>query len=169
MRKTHAMRSLDAKGIEYRAVEYDTTEAFHTGEEAANLVGVPAEFVYKTMVVIREGSSRGKPVLVMIPVSSQIDLKLLAQGLGEKKLRMATQKEAEKLTGLQVGGISALALRHPQQFEVLIDERAGLLERIHVSAGERGVDLEIAVKDLTTVTNARIVRAAQQENLASGK
>jgi Cys-tRNA(Pro)/Cys-tRNA(Cys) deacylase len=61
--------------------------------------------------------------MVMAPVA-RLDLKVLAQALGEKRLRMATQKEAEKLTGMQVGGISALGLQRPG-FTVLIDERRG--------------------------------------------
>ncbi|HEV8673780.1 MAG TPA: YbaK/EbsC family protein [Methylomirabilota bacterium] len=71
---------------------------------------------------------------------------------------MATQREAEALTGLQVGGISALAVR-PGAFEVLLDASARARERVHVSAGVRGVDLELAVADLITVTGARVVDA----------
>ena len=160
MKKTHAMRVLDSKGIAYRVTEYDSSGEFHTGEEAAALVRAPAELVYKTLVVLREASPAGKPMMVMVPVAIQLDLKLLAESLGDKRLRMATQKEAEKLTGMQVGGISALALQQPG-FTVLIDERARPLERIHVSAGARGMDVELAVGDLVSLTGARFVRVAR--------
>jgi len=96
--------------------------------------------------------------MVMAPVAFELDLKLLASEVGAKRLRMATQKQAERLTGIQVGGISALGVRRLERFEVLIDESAGRLERVHVSAGARGVDLELAVADLLRVTGARFVR-----------
>jgi Cys-tRNA(Pro)/Cys-tRNA(Cys) deacylase len=178
-KKTHAMRLLDSKGIPYRVTEYDSSGEFHTGEEAAALVGAPAEVVYKTLVVLRDAPApvgRGpsvdrlragalrhrerKPMMVMAPVALQIDLKLLAEALGEKRLRMATQKEAEKLTGMQVGGISALGLQRPG-FTVLLDERAQALERVRMSAGVRGMDIELAVSDLVALTGARFVRAAR--------
>lgn len=158
MKKTHAIRLLDSKHIAYRATEYDAAGEFHTGEEAAALVGALVEAVYKTLVVLRDTPQPGKPLLVMIPVALQLDLKLLAQALGEKRLRMATQKEAEKLTGMQVGGISALGLQKPG-FTILIDERAQALERVHISAGARGMDVELAVSDLVALTGARFARA----------
>jgi Cys-tRNA(Pro)/Cys-tRNA(Cys) deacylase len=159
-RKTHAMRLLDSKQIAYRVTEYDSSGEFHTGEEAAALVGAPAEAVYKTLVVLRDAPQAGKPMMVMVPVAAQLDLKALAEALGEKRLRMATQKEAEKLTGMQVGGISALGLLQPG-FTILIDERARVLERVHISAGARGMDMELAVSDLVALTDARFVRAAR--------
>jgi Cys-tRNA(Pro)/Cys-tRNA(Cys) deacylase len=110
--------------------------------------------------VLRDAPSAGKRLMVMIPVALQLDLKLVAESLGEKRLRMATQKEAEKLTGMQVGGISALGLQRPG-FTVLIDERAQALERVHVSAGARGMDIELAVRDLVSLTGASFVRAAR--------
>jgi Cys-tRNA(Pro)/Cys-tRNA(Cys) deacylase len=157
--KTHAMRVLDARGIRYRATEYDASREFHTAEEAAELVGASAESVYKTLVVIRESDARAKPLMVLVPSTSQLELKALARATGDKRLRMATQREAERLTGMQVGGISALALRRPT-FEILIDDRARNLDEIHLSAGVRGVELALAVDDLVAVTGARYVPLA---------
>ncbi len=156
--KTHAMRVLEAKGIDYRATVYDASGAFHSGEEAAALVGAPPDAVYKTLVVMREGAPREKPLLVMVPSALQLDLKLLAKATGDKKLRMATQREAERMTGMQAGGISALGLRKPG-FEIMLDERARSLERIHISAGVRGTDIDLRVDDLVAVTGARFVSA----------
>jgi len=92
-----------------------------------------------------------------------VDLKMLAKSLGDakRKLRMATQREAESLTGLQIGGISALALLN-RGFEIVLDEPALALDQIHISAGQRGVDLQLAVKDLIAVTRAKIVRATSE-------
>ena len=74
---------------------------------------------------------------------------------------MASQREAERLTGLKVGGISALAVR-AGAFEVLVDATAEGRERIHVSAGVRGVDLELGVADLLAVTGGRLVDASRE-------
>ena len=156
MRKTHAMRALDARGISYRVVEYDAGGAFHSADEAAELLGVDAATVYKTLVALRDDGSRGKPVLAIIPATSHLDLKSLARVCGAKKMRMAAQREAEQLTGMQVGGISALALKRPGGFDVLLDASAKRLPSIHVSAGERGLDLQIAVGDFLAVTAARV-------------
>lgn len=158
MKKTHAIRLLESKGIDHRVTEYDSSGEFHTGEEAAALVGAPAEAVYKTLVVLNDGDPKARPMMAVIPVAAQLDLKGLASAVRAKKLRMATQREAENLTGMQVGGISALALQRPD-FEILLDEQAILLERFHVSAGARGMDVELAVEDFVALTGARYVRA----------
>ena len=156
-KKTHAIRLLESKGIAHRVTVYDDAGEFHTGEEAAALVGAPVEAVYKTLVVLRDPPG-GRPLLVIVPVTAQADLKVLAAALGEKRLRMATRKEAEKLTGMQVGGISALAVP-AGRFDVLIDEAARSMEMIHVSAGARGMDVELAVADLVRLTDARYTTA----------
>ncbi len=174
--KLNSMRVLDARKIPYVATEYDASREFHSATQAAQLIGAPVEQVYKTLVVLRDPSSfdyrsggsgrvpkSGKPILVMVASSREVDLKVLAKSLGDakQKLRMATQREAEALTGLQVGGISALALLN-RGFEIVLDESARALEHIHISAGERGVDLRLAVKDLIAVTNAKVVKATSE-------
>jgi Cys-tRNA(Pro)/Cys-tRNA(Cys) deacylase len=159
MRTTQAMRMLDARGIAYVAREYDPTGAFHSGEEAAALVGAPPALVYKTLVVLRDGDARSRPMLVMVPSDRELDLRRFAEGIGAKRARMASQREAERLTGMQAGGISALALAG-RAFDVYIDGAARDVPRVHVSAGVRGVDLAIAVADLVAVTGARFTPAS---------
>ena len=107
MDKTHAMRVLDAHKIPYTAKVYDTSGDFHPGAEAAALIGADPAIVYKTLVVLRDNGPRTKPILVMVPVESEVDLKTLAISLGEKKLRMAKQREAEDMTGMQVKRVAA--------------------------------------------------------------
>src|SRR5262245_41022044 len=158
--KTNAARLLEARGIGHRVRVYDPDRAFHTADEAAALLGVPGGSVLKTLVVLREGPARAKPLLVLVPSDRQVDLKRLGQALGEKRLRMASQREAEQLTGLKVGGISALAVK-AGAFEVLMDGSAASWERVHVSAGVRGVDLEVGTRDLLAVTGARLVDASR--------
>ena len=167
MKKTNAMRALDAQRIHYVGVEYDPSGEFHPADEVARILQVPVENVYKTLVVLREhpadSSTRSKPLLVMIAASSELDLRVLAKGIGEKSLRMATQKEAEQLTGSQVGGISALALLG-RGFEIYIDNRGLALEDIHVSGGVRGLDLNLRVADLLSITGARPIPTTLSES-----
>ncbi|CAG0941167.1 Cys-tRNA(Pro)/Cys-tRNA(Cys) deacylase YbaK [Anaerolineae bacterium] len=162
--KLNSMRLLESRKIKFKATTYDASGEFHSATEAAQLIGAPVEAVYKTLVVLREPPKSGKPILVMIASQREVDLKALAKSLNEKKLRMATQREAESLTGLQVGGISALALLN-RGFEMCIDQAARALDQIHMSAGQRGVDLQLAVNDLIDLTRAKFVRATDIENL----
>jgi Cys-tRNA(Pro)/Cys-tRNA(Cys) deacylase len=153
------MRLLDARHVAYEVVRY--SPEVHSASGVAGSTGLDPGMVYKTLVVQRlaRAGGRAKPLLVMIAGDRQIDLGALAASLGEKKLRMASHREAEALTGLQVGGISALALLN-KGFDVLIDRAAQGLERVAVSGGERGVDLVLAVSDLVRVTGARWVDAS---------
>ncbi len=162
MNKTNAMRVLEARKIPYEIFVYDAAGEFHSAAEAAALLGAPVEAVYKTLVVLNEDASgsRKKPLLVMVASAREIDLRVLAKSVGVKKLRMATKKEAEQLTGAQIGGISALAQLN-KGFEILLDETANTLEWIHVSGGARGVDLKLRVADLVRVTNAQWVAATE--------
>lgn len=154
--KNNVTRLLDSRKIAYTTVEYDGAQ-FHSADEVAQLIGVPVERVYKTIVVLREDKTR-KPLLVMVAAPREIDLKKLAASLGEKKLRVARHDEAEALTGLQVGGISALALLS-KPFEICLDRTALEVEHLHISGGQRGLDVKIGVKDLITLTKAKTVEA----------
>jgi Cys-tRNA(Pro)/Cys-tRNA(Cys) deacylase len=151
--KTNSMRLLDSRKVAYEVYEYSSE--IHSAVEAAQAIGKPADCVYKTLVVMRE-VTRAKPLLVMVPGDRELDLRVLAKSTGDKKLRMATQKEAESLTGLLVGGIGALALLN-RGFEIWLDRAAKSAgrERICVNAGQRGVMLELRVDDLARLTNAR--------------
>ena len=149
--KTIAMRLLEGKKVSYQVHEYPAAE--RDAEIVAEEMGVPAGQVFKTLVVTRPPK---KPMLVMVPATKQLDLKKLAKAVGEKKLKMAAHKEAEDLTGLQVGGISALALVN-KGFAVFLDQSAQEFDQIYVSAGQRGLDIQLAVKDLIKVTGARTV------------
>jgi Cys-tRNA(Pro)/Cys-tRNA(Cys) deacylase len=156
--KTNAMRALEALMVPYQV--YTFPPDIHSAEGVARVVGLPAEQVYKTLVVLRHESpaKQARPMLVMIAGDREIDLKVLARSLGEKKLRMATYREAEQITGLQVGGISALALLN-RGFEVYIDQVVTSLSHVLVSAGRRGINLRLRVDDLIQVTGARIIQA----------
>ena len=151
MEKTLAMKLLDGKKIKYEAFTYSAEE--REAKSVAEMLAVPPGQVFKTLVVVRPSA---KPMLVMVPSDRQLDLKLLAKAVGEKKLKMATQQEAEQLTGLQVGGISALAVGN-RPFVIYIDSAAQAYDHIYISAGKRGINLKVGVKDLVKVTGARWV------------
>lgn len=152
--KTNAMRALDAHKIPYSTFVYP--ETIHSADEVAVLLGVPASQVYKTLVVLAEG---GRRLLVMAPGGREIDLRLLARGVGAKSAQMALQREAERLTGLKVGGISPLALLD-KRFEVYLDATAAGLDEIYLNGGQRGINLKLRVDDLVTITGARLVAAS---------
>jgi Cys-tRNA(Pro)/Cys-tRNA(Cys) deacylase len=151
--RNNVTRLLDARKIAYTVFELSPEK--HSAEETAALLGVPASHVYKTLVVLRETKGK-KPLLVMVPGGRELDLKKLAASLGEKKLKMATQSEAEALTGLLTGGISALALLN-KGFEICLERAAEKLDYVHVSAGQRGADLRLSPIDLAAVTGCRWV------------
>jgi len=151
--KLNSMRVLDRVSVPYEALAFPST--IHSAEGVAEHLNLPLSEVFKTLVVERPAG--GKPLLVMA-ADRELDLKKLAAALGEKKFRMARHAEAERLTGLKVGGISPLALLN-RGFQVYLDRPAVRLETIVISAGLRGVNLRVGVKDLLQVTGAHVVVA----------
>lgn len=151
--KTNAMRTLDARKVSYQTFTYSSE--IHSAQGAAEALGLPSEWLYKTLVVLPE-SGQGRPILVMVPGDKELDLKVLGSSVGEKKLRMASQREAESLTGLLVGGISPLALLN-KNFRIFIDRVALELERIYINGGQRGLNLCLTPADLVAVTGAQPV------------
>ncbi len=156
--RLNSMRLLDANRVSYETILFSPD--IHSATEVADVVGMDPAMVYKTLVVLRPA---GRPLLVMIAGNRELDLKALAASIGEKKVHMATHREAESLTGLQVGGISALALLN-KGFDIYIDRPAFKSEWVVVSAGQRGVNLRLAVADLVRVTGARWVDATGESD-----
>lgn len=155
VKKTLAMRLLESRGVSYQPIVFP--ETIHDALGVAAHTGLPAQMVYKTLVVlVVDPLPRGKPrpLLAMIPAGRTLDLKKTARAAGVKRVEMARQVEAERLTGLKVGGISALALVD-RGFPVVLDEPARAMEEIVVSAGQRGLNLRLSVKDLVAVAGAQ--------------
>lgn len=142
-------RLLDTKKITYKSFELPPGKL--GAEETARYLGVAPDLVYKTIVVTRP---KGKPILAVIPGTHRVDLKLLAAALGEKKVILPTERQAEELTGLMAGGISPLALVN-RGFQVLISQEAMNRSEIHVSGGQRGLNIRLPVKSLLEITGAR--------------
>ena len=152
-------RLLDARKILYTAYELPVEK--HGALETANLLNVEPASVFKTIVITRDKPK--KPLLVVVPGPSSVDLKLLASALGEKKVFLPTEREAEQLTGLQAGGISPLALIN-KGFQVVIDISAENHYEIHVSGGQRGVNIKLSVADLIKLTNARLAAVSKPDD-----
>ena len=152
--RTNSMRMLGGMRIPYTA-HYFSPE-IHSATEVAAALGVPPGQVFKTLVTLPQ-TSKPRPMLAIIPADRELDLKCLAATVAEKKVRMAAHKEAEALTGLLVGGISALALLQ-KRWRVYLDASAQDCGEILVSAGQRGINLQLAVDDLIKVTGARLAK-----------
>jgi Cys-tRNA(Pro)/Cys-tRNA(Cys) deacylase len=145
-------RLLDQRKISYRSFELPAEKL--GARASARILGVDPEIVYKSIVAVRP-TPGSKPVLAVIPGNHQLDLKTLAVVLGEKKVQVPTQREAERVTGLLAGGISPLALIN-KGFTILLDRSADKHAEIHISGGQRGLNIRLPVKDLLRLTGARL-------------
>jgi Cys-tRNA(Pro)/Cys-tRNA(Cys) deacylase len=148
-------RFLDVRKVKFTAHELPVEKL--GALEAAQFMGVPQDQVFKTIVTMRD---RGKPVLAVVAGTRVVDLKLLASFLGEKKMSLPTEREAERLTGLQAGGISPLALIH-KGFQVVIDSAVQNFNDVYISGGQRGLNIQIQVNDLVKLTNAAIAEISR--------
>lgn len=158
MIKNNVTRLLDGRKIPYKAYQLPSEKL--SALDVAKFLGVPPEQVYKTIVVTRV--RRGKPILALVPGPGEVDVKALAKHIGEKKVNLPTQREAEQLTGLQAGGISPLALLN-RGFQVIVDSSAKNYEELYISGGQRGLDIRLpltAIISLTRATLAEISRFA---------
>lgn len=150
-------RLLDARKIPYAA--YETPAEKLGALETARFLNVEPASVFKTIVVAREKPK--KPLLVVVSGDADVDLKRLAAALGEKKVFLTTEREAEALTGLQAGGISPLALIN-KGFQVVIDSSARAMGEIHVSGGQRGLNVKLNVDALAGLVNARFADVSRR-------
>ena len=154
MKKTLAMKVLEGRNVPFEPFTYPASE--RDAVKIADHFGVPHDQVFKSLVVARPHK---KPLLVMIPANYRLNLKKLAKATGDKKLKMSTHAEAEKLTGLQVGGISPLALLNKGSV-MLIDRVADQHDEIFVSAGQKGINLKVSRKGLVKVVAAKSIDTA---------
>lgn len=151
-------RMLDSHKIPYTAFEVPAEKL--GALETARILGVPGEQVFKTIVVLREG--KGKPILAVVPGTAEVDLKAVARAIGEKKVRLPTEREAERLTGLQAGGISPLALIN-RGFQMILDTSAQSFDEIHVSGGQRGMNIRLPVTALIQLTRSQVAPVSTEK------
>jgi len=154
-------RMLDSRKIKYASYELPPEKL--GAQETAGLLGVDASIVFKTIVITRENPK--KPLLVVLPGTRIVDLKLVAIAAGEKKVTLPTEREAEAITGLQAGGISPLALIN-KGFMVVIDVSAQDFTEIHISGGQRGFNIKLGVDDLSELTKARFAAVTRSISAA---
>ena len=148
---TPAIRALKEAGVPHEVHAYDHDPAAACfGDEVVEALGVDAAEVFKTLVV-RLGQSTF--AMAIVPVSSRLDLKALARVAGSRRAVLADAADAERATGYVVGGISPLGQR--KQIQAWIDESALDLDRIYVSAGQRGLQVSLAPDDLVSLLSAR--------------
>jgi len=153
---TRATQRLANLGIPYSLHRYHHDQrAGSYGIEAAAALGVPPEQVFKTLIV----SVDGQLTTAVVPVAGQLNLKALADAVGGKKAEMAQTAAAERATGYIVGGISPIAQR--KSLPVVIDSSAVGLPAVYCSAGQRGLQVELAPDDLILATGAVVAPIAR--------
>ena len=153
---TPAVEAARRSGVEHRVHEYEHDPAAASyGLEAARKLGVEPERVFKTLVVEVDGGL----AVAVVPVATSLDLKALAAALGGKRAAMAEPAAAERATGYVTGGISPLGQR--RRLPTVVDAIAQAWERVCVSAGRRGMQIELAPADLVRLTGARVAAVAR--------
>ncbi|HEY0216570.1 MAG TPA: Cys-tRNA(Pro) deacylase [Cellulomonas sp.] len=154
---TPALHALAEAGVAHTAhpYEHDPASTLGYGLEAAEVLGVDPERVFKTLMTSVDGTL----TVAVVPVTGRLDLKALAQAVDGKKATMADPAAAERATGYVVGGISPLGQRsaHP----TVLDETVWLFDTVLVSGGRRGLDVELAPDDLVRLTSAVVAPIAR--------
>ncbi|RFS85286.1 Cys-tRNA(Pro) deacylase [Actinomadura spongiicola] len=137
--------------IEFTLHAYEPDpDAESYGKAAADALGVPHDRLFKTLLAEVDG----RLTVGVVPVSSSLDLKALAAATGGKRARMAEPRDAERATGYVVGGISPLGQR--RRLPTVIDASVSGLATVYVSAGRRGLQIELVPADLVRLTGARL-------------
>lgn len=148
--KTNAMRILDEKKIAYVSHAYEP-DATLSGEEIAGILGENADCVFKTLVA--QGKS-GQYYVFVVPVKEKLDLKKAAKAAGEKAVSMIKQKELLPLTGYVHGGCSPIGMK--KTFPTFFHETARALEKIFVSGGKVGYQIEVSPDELMKVVKCTV-------------
>ncbi|MET7691544.1 Cys-tRNA(Pro) deacylase [Streptomyces sp. NPDC005483] len=153
---TPATVALTSAGVPFTMHAYDHDPAHPSyGEEAAEAMGVSPDRVFKTLVADVDGAL----TVAVVPVAGSLDLKALATAVGGKRAAMADPAHAERTTGYVRGGISPLGQR--RKLPTVLDASASTHDTICVSAGRRGLEVELAPKDLADLTDAVLAPIAR--------
>jgi Cys-tRNA(Pro)/Cys-tRNA(Cys) deacylase len=153
---TQATLAAAKAGIDFTLHPYETAaDAESYGQAAADALGVPRERLFKTLLAEVDGAL----TVAVVPVSGSLDLKALAAATGGKKARMAEARDAERATGYVVGGISPLGQR--RRLPTVVDASASAFPTVYVSAGRRGLQIELAPADLVRLTGAALAAIAR--------
>lgn len=147
---------LESAGVSFQLSEYERHlsgdgELRDFGREAAEALGLSADEVFKTLVVVSESDEL---IVAVLPVSCQLSMKLVAVAAGVKRVSMCDPAVAERSSGYVVGGISPLGQR--RRLRTVVDESAELFDVVYVSGGRRGLDIGLAPTDLIAVLDATV-------------
>lgn len=145
---TPAVKALESAGVPFTLHEYEVGEAVGEGygEAVAVALGTIPERVFKTLMAVVDGWH----VVAVVPVSERLSTKALAKASGGKKASMADAADAERLTGYVSGGISPFGQRRSHR--TFVDHTAGIFSTVFVSAGKRGLQVEVSPADLLALT-----------------
>ena len=149
--KTNVLRHLDAKKIPYETREYPVDDENFDGKLIAAKVDLPAEMIYKTLVLTGDKQSH---LVCVIPVEKELDLKAVARASGNKSVAMLPQKDLLPLTGYLRGGCSPIGMK--KLFPTYIHQDASAQPRLSVSAGVRGCQVILATDALIAQTRAQL-------------
>lgn len=155
--KTNVMRVLDGKKISYTSHTYEPDQAM-SGEQIAGILGEDPAHVFKTLVT--QGKS-GNYYVFVVPVQAELDLKKAAKAAGEKSVNMIKQKELLPLTGYVHGGCSPIGMK--KQFPTFLHETAKQYDKIFVSAGKVGYQIELSPLDLLSVIRCDFADIAEEK------
>ncbi|SFZ97436.1 Cys-tRNA(Pro) deacylase YbaK [hydrothermal vent metagenome] len=154
---TPAINEAKKSKIEYTVHEYHHDPLSDSyGLEAASKLGVESERVYKTLVIVHGDKELAVGI---VPVSSMLNMKLIAKVLGSKKAAMAETSDVERSTGYILGGVSPLGQK--KKLITIVDSSATKYKTIFVSAGRRGLDIELKANDLLLLTKGRFETICQ--------
>ncbi|MDN7133163.1 Cys-tRNA(Pro) deacylase [Halomonas sp. MC140] len=153
---TPAINSAKHAGVAFQVHEYHHDAAAQSyGLEAAEKLGVSAEQVFKTLVVKLDGKQLAVGI---VPVTGQLSLKKIAKAADVKKAVMAAPEEVERTTGYVLGGVSPLGQK--KRLITFVDSSAEAFATVYVSAGRRGLEIELTPRDLATLSEATFVSLA---------
>ncbi|GAA6183136.1 MULTISPECIES: Cys-tRNA(Pro) deacylase [Alteromonadaceae] len=155
---TPAINLAKKRKIQYTVHQYQhdsDTKSF--GLEAAEKLGLAQQQVFKTLVVEFDGKELAVAIL---PVNTSLSMKLMAKALSAKKVNMADKADVERATGYVLGGVSPLGQK--KRLKTIIDDSAQRFSTIYVSAGRRGLEIELAADDIITLLNAKYAEIRQQ-------
>ena len=158
--KTNAVRMVEQAKIPYVIHEYDVDTAHLDALHAADGMGIPVEEVYKTIVLTGDRTGH---LVACIAAHKELDLKQVAKISGNKRVELLSLNQLEALTGYVRGGCSPIGMK--KKFPTFIEESAMHHKTIRISAGKRGLQMELAPKDLQKMTEATLFNNASHEEI----
>nr|WP_288294918.1 Cys-tRNA(Pro) deacylase [uncultured Granulicatella sp.] len=158
--KTNAVRMVEQAKIPYAIHEYDVDTAHLDALHAADGMGIPVEEVYKTIVLTGDRTGH---LVACIAAHKELDLKQVAKISGNKRVELLSLDQLEPLTGYVRGGCSPIGMK--KKFPTFIEESAMHHKTIRISAGKRGLQMELAPKDLQKMTEATLFNNASHEEI----